>query len=98
MTSEAAITRAVRAYLQALPETWWMKVTPNGFTSAGIPDFVVCHRGRFLAFEVKAPGNYPTPLQRSQIGKLDAAGALVGVVRSVEDVKELVARVQPLRS
>ena len=52
---------------------------------AGTPDIFVCHGGRFLAMEVKKPGQYPTAIQRHRIAQIQAAGGVATVVRSVED-------------
>lgn len=57
--------------------------------SAGEPDIDCCYRGRAVKLEVKRPGGKPTKLQEATLGKWKAAGAIVGVVHSVEDVKEL---------
>jgi hypothetical protein len=42
--------------------------------------------GRFLAIEVKRPGNKPTPEQQQFIDTINEAGGLAFVARSVEEV------------
>ncbi len=42
----------------------------GNFGSSGVPDFVVCIAGMFLAIETKAGNNKPTDLQLSQIDKI----------------------------
>jgi hypothetical protein len=59
----------------------------------GWPDLIVLppsHVGPVF-FEVKAEGNYPTDAQRRVHDQLRALGYRVGIVRSVDDVKERLA-------
>jgi len=58
---------------------------------AGLPDIFALYRGKFLGLEVKAPGGVPTPIQARTLADMEAHGATVGVVRSVEDVQALLA-------
>jgi hypothetical protein len=53
----------------------------------GIPDFICCAKGRFLAIEAKAEGKVPTALQYMQLHKITAAGG----ESVVEDGTTLVA-------
>lgn len=58
---------------------------PGGSDLIGIaPD------GRFLAIEVKKPGEYPTPEQRRFIEGVIAAGGIAGVARSEEEAVALI--------
>jgi hypothetical protein len=45
--------------------------------------------GRFLAIEVKRPGNKPTPEQRAFIAFVRSFGGVAGVCHSVEEFVEL---------
>jgi hypothetical protein len=63
-------------------------------SKAGTPDLLVCLKGsgRFVALEVKRPkGGVVSPLQKHHIGKIQEAGGIAAVVRSVDDVKETLA-------
>lgn len=56
----------------------------------GWPDLIVLWRGQFWAFEVKAPGNYPT-IKQKQVGEaIEAQGGRWAVVRSVDDAEACV--------
>lgn len=44
--------------------------------------------GRFLAIEVKVPGNYPTHEQKAFIERVNERGGLAFVARSIADVEE----------
>jgi hypothetical protein len=55
----------------------------------GVSDIIGCipKTGRFLAIEVKRPGNRPTPEQQQFIDTINEAGGLAFVARSVEEVE-----------
>lgn len=63
------------------------KAKHNGMVP-GWPDIEVVHEGRFMAFEVKAEGNYQSDTQKDCEALIRASGGLYAVVRSTEDVKE----------
>ena len=52
----------------------------GGFGRSGIPDVIVCHRGRFVAIECKAGNNKPTALQEAEMNKIKESGGKVLVV------------------
>lgn len=62
-----------------------MKVHGGPFQAAGIPDIIGCWKGRFIAIELKIPGEVPTRLQSINLESLKKAGAKVGVAYSVEE-------------
>ena len=54
---------------------WYVKYWGGGqFTKSGIPDIIVCHRGKFIAIEVKAPKGKPTLLQINSLKEIEDAG------------------------
>jgi len=74
---QAAIIKALRAA--------GCYVVNVSVAEAGTPDLLVCHAGRFVAMEVKQPGNYPTRIQRHRLAQVEAAGGQAVVVRSVAE-------------
>lgn len=62
--------------------------------STGWPDILACWRGRFLGVEVKRPGEEPSPEQRRVHAELSAAGALILVVHSVEELEAGLRKLQ----
>ena len=58
----------------------------NGYGRAGVPDIIVCYRGRFLGIECKAGFNKPTLLQEKEMAAIHKAGGTAMVVR--EDTTE----------
>ena len=89
MTSERAIVKAILAYLNSLPGCLARKRWGGGMGVAGDPDIDACIRGRSVQLEVKRPGERPTPLQVKRLEEWRQAGALVGVVTSVAEVRTL---------
>ena len=91
MTSEGAIVKAILRYLNSLPGCLARKRWGGGMGMAGEPDIDACLAGRSLQLEVKRPGQKPTALQCRRLEEWRHAGALVGVVTSVEEVRALIA-------
>lgn len=54
-TPESKVKAAVKKVLQARG-IWFFMPMQNGFGVVGIPDFICCWKGQFLAIETKAPG------------------------------------------
>ena len=89
MTTERAIVKAILAYLNGLPGCLARKRWGGGMGVAGDPDIDACIRGRSVQLEVKRPGEKPTALQVKRLDEWKQAGAMVGVVHSVDDVRAL---------
>ncbi|HEY6461141.1 MAG TPA: hypothetical protein VIY73_13345 [Polyangiaceae bacterium] len=53
----------------------------------GGPDVLACVRGRFVALECKTGNATTTKEQRACLAALKAAGAVVAVVRSVDEAR-----------
>jgi hypothetical protein len=68
-----------------MPHTFAWKNHGSEFTLAGLPDIVVCHRGLFIALEVKMPGKQDnvSPVQQVVHQQLREAGGRVHVVSSI---------------
>lgn len=84
---EAQLIQNIRKYLATLPECFYWKEHGGQYGTAGIPDIIVCYKGRFIALEAKVGRNQPTRLQAATIVQIRHAGGIAAVVRSVEDVK-----------
>lgn len=87
ITPEGAVKRDIKRFLVARGY-WFFMPVPNGMGASGVPDFIVCAKGRFLGIEAKAPGKRAntTPMQDIQIEAINKAG---GVALVVDDVKQL---------
>jgi hypothetical protein len=87
--NEAALIQKIRKYLSTLPECFFWKEHGGQYGTAGIPDIIVCYKGRFIALEAKVGRNKPTTLQAVTIEQIRRAGGVAAVVRSVEEVMEI---------
>lgn len=65
---------------------WWLKKHGSRWGRAGIPDLIVCYRGRFVGFEVKRPDNTPTALQARELAGIKKAGGTAVEVWTIEQV------------
>lgn len=58
---------------------------------SGVPDIIACYRGVFLAFEVKKEDGVVSKLQEYNIQEIKKAGGTCAVVRSLDEVKRIIA-------
>ena len=65
-TPEKAVKAKVKAVLESEGVYYFMPAT-HGYGRSGVPDFVCCVNGWFMAIETKANGNKPTALQIREI-------------------------------
>lgn len=85
---ESTIVAAAVKWTNQQPRCWAFKTHGGMYGKAGIPDVIACVSGQFVAGEFKRPAPAGTPvtaIQRKTLGELRAAGATVGVFRSVDD-------------
>lgn len=87
MTPEGKVKAAVKAFLKA-KGVWYCMPMGTGFGNSGVPDFLCCYNGRFIAIETKAHGKRgnTTVMQNNQIMGIHKAG---GVAVVVDDVRQL---------
>jgi pantoate kinase len=52
----------------------------TGYGNAGVPDFLCCFGGRFLAIEAKANGGQTTALQRKNLAEIEECGGTALVI------------------
>jgi len=86
---EKDITAAIMRYLKTVPHCFYFKEHGGQYGTAGLPDLILCYRGRFVAFEVKTLSGRPSKLQEITIAKIKAAKGEACIVRSVEEVKQI---------
>lgn len=84
---EARLQQRIVKALKARGVAAW-RIRPMGL--AGWPDLLALADGRAFFLEVKLPGGTATKLQARRLEELRAAGAVVGVVDSVEEALEVV--------
>lgn len=105
--TEAEIQRAILEYLDTIGAVA-IRVNSgvqfiqdsNGSTRAfrgapaGTSDIIACYRGRFLAIECKARRGKTTPAQDEFINRVNEAGGLAFVARSIDDVEQAIRGIE----
>lgn len=73
MTPEGKVKQQIKKILDAYDVYYFM---PHGgmFGNIGVPDFVACYHGWFLAIEAKAKGNKPSPRQEKHLQAINNHG------------------------
>jgi len=91
MTAEAAVKKKIKQILEEL-NVWFFMPPANGYGRAGIPDFVGCLNGRFIAIEAKAGKGKTTALQDREIQRIKDAGGFVLIVNetNLHNLKDLI--------
>lgn len=85
MGREKIIERGIRKYLKKrgyLTE----KIHVGQYGPEGFPDLLVIRDGVTSYFEIKKPGEVPSPIQRHRLKELKEAGCIAAVVWSLKDV------------
>jgi hypothetical protein len=87
-TPEGKVKKAVKEFLIE-HGVWFYMPVQTGYGVAGIPDFICCWRGLFVAIECKAPGkeSRTTPAQRRTLTEIHEHGGRAMVVSSVVQLK-----------
>lgn len=85
---ESSLKRKCLLYLRTLyPDVYVVKISDR-FIS-GIPDLIICANGRFIVAELKGEGGVVSKIQTVTLERIRKAGGLATVVRSLEELKEL---------
>ena len=78
-TPEVKVKKQIRKILDEMGAYYAMPIGA-GFGNAGVPDFLICLRGRFVAIECKAEGGKPTKLQAQHLERIREAGGVAVVI------------------
>jgi len=86
---EKSIENKIKAYLRS-KGAYCVKYHGNQFSQVGVPDLLVCYKGRFLGIEIKNETGKTSPLQDVNIEAIRKSGGISFVARSVEDVSSVI--------
>jgi hypothetical protein len=91
-------TDKVDPYLKRVPGLWFLNVHGSGMQRPGVPDRLVCYRGRMVVFELKRPDGEGEVSERQEIEmtKLEMAGAVVR--RKVETLEEIIETIEAIKN
>jgi hypothetical protein len=89
MTPEGWVKNDIKAWLDWLG-WWYFMPVKQRFGRIGIPDFIICAGGIFLAVEAKRAGNErgATATQKEELAKVNACGGRGLVCASLETLKD----------
>lgn len=65
----------------------------DSFQEVGIPDLLVCYKGRFVGLEVKMPGGKLAPKQNKVLHEIANADGIAAVVTTVGQVSHLLGKI-----
>ena len=83
---ESTIEKAVNKYARSLG---WLAYKFTSPSNRGVPDALYIKDGLTIYVEFKAPGKQLRPLQAEVIKRFRANGAIVHVIDSIEQGKEV---------
>ena len=86
---EASIENDILEYLNYMGGMFWRSHTGKNLPCVpGVPDIIGVKNGKFVAVEVKRPGQKPTVQQVAFMARLKACGARVFIATSVAEAQE----------
>ena len=88
-TPEAKVKEKIKKILKE-HNVYFAMPMGTGYGNSGVPDFLCCVGGHFLAIEAKAGKGIPTALQEKNMRDIKAAGGTALVVNETnfEELKE----------
>lgn len=89
-TPEVKVKKRIRKLLDETGAYYAMPIG-TGYGNSGVPDFLICHAGRFIAVEAKAGKNKPTALQEAHMQRIRDTGGIALVVNedNINELQEL---------
>ena len=94
MTPEGKVKARVKSILTSLG-AWYAMPLGTAFGKRGVPDFLVCHRGKFFSIETKAGKGKTTALQEYVMARIREAGGVTLIINehNVESLPEYMEEV-----
>lgn len=79
-TPEAKVKAKIKAILKRYGIYYAMPIG-TGYGNSGVPDFLCCVNGKFVAIEAKAGKGQATALQLKNLQEIDASGGYSLIIR-----------------
>lgn len=67
----------------------WVKNHGGPYTEAGVADITGCWKGRFIAIELKMPGEEPSELQKMFLDDIYYSNGRAGIAYSVQEALDI---------
>jgi pantoate kinase len=78
-TPESKVKSHIKAVLKK-HNVYFIMPIGTGYGNSGVPDFLCCIDGKFLAIEAKAGSNKPTALQNKHLNDIKDTGGIAMVI------------------
>lgn len=94
-TPESKVKDKIKQILKAHNAYYAMPIG-TGYGNSGVPDFLCCVNGQFLAIEAKAGKGVPTALQEKNMREIEAAKGITLVINE-NNLGKLDAKIKLLK-
>ena len=90
-TPEAKVKAKIKAILKT-HNVYYAMPMGTGYGNSGVPDFLCCIKGKFLAIEAKAGKGTTTALQEKNLQSIRESGGLTAVIyeTNIADLEKFV--------
>jgi len=97
-TPEGRVKAGIKKHLDAIGAWYFMPVS-NGMGRHGIPDFLACIDGEFVAIEAKRPGELESTTlhQNRELNEIATAGGHAMVLDNPDDLPKLLSTMRTMR-
>lgn len=92
--AEADLLRDAKTWLEAQPDILAMRICDR--YARGYSDIFLCVQGIFVAIELKDNTGKPSPHQLEFISKVNNAGGIGGVCRTIKEIVDYVGEARQL--
>lgn len=80
MAEEKRFEEKIKALLKSRG-AWFLKTWGGGFQRSGIPDLLICYKGKFIGIELKAEKGKVSELQNRELRLIRDAGGMGFIAR-----------------
>jgi len=91
--TEAAIQKAIVDYLKSIG-AWYFAFKKSIRKKRRVPNIICHHKGRFIGLDVKTARGRPSTTKKAKLRRINTARGRTKVVRSVEDVKDILIELE----
>ena len=94
-TPEALVKKRIRKILDTT-STYYAMPIGTGYGNSGVPDFLCCTTGHFLAIEAKAGKGKTTALQDAHLDRIREAGGTAVVIneQNIDQLPDLLEKLK----
>ncbi len=98
MSNETTLSNKVSKYLKERRDCWFIKTHGSAIQKGGVPDYLICYKGRFLGIELKRPEKSyydVTARQKANLDRIAKCGGISGYgVKSVEELDLILKEIE----